>query len=151
MRIIVDVNIWIRGLVNASKTGVRLAEDGSVIQLSPFQDYVMDSLDSHTLLVSVALYKELRDKIEGPRLHKKITSEAIDKLFNILKSKATMIAVTSVVKGCRDDKDDYLLALAIDGEADYLISNDDDLLDMKRYGDTIIRNVTDMHLIPKSN
>jgi hypothetical protein len=42
------------------------------------------------------------------------------------------------VKITRDEKDDYLLALAKKGKADILITGDDDLLVLKKHGKTRI-------------
>ena len=39
---------------------------------------------------------------------------------------------------CRDPKDNYLLGMAISSNADYLISGDSDLLDLREIEDTRI-------------
>jgi predicted nucleic acid-binding protein len=39
---------------------------------------------------------------------------------------------------CRDPSDDYLLALATTAGADLLVTRDEDLLSMKKHGDTEI-------------
>lgn len=49
-----------------------------------------------------------------------------------------IVDIVSNVQACRDPKDNFLLALARDGNADYLISGDLDLLDMKEFEDTRI-------------
>ena len=41
-----------------------------------------------------------------------------------------MIDVMSIVRDCSHTKDNYLLALAIDGRADFLLTRDKHLLDM---------------------
>jgi len=41
--------------------------------------------------------------------------------------------VTSAVDRCRDSKDNFLLALAEDGNADYLITGDRDLLVLEKH------------------
>ena len=45
-----------------------------------------------------------------------------------------IIEVKSVVSLCRDAKDNFLLALSKDGKAHFLITGDNDLLDMEKYG-----------------
>lgn len=50
--------------------------------------------------------------------------------------------VTSSVKLCRDEKDNFLLALAKDGAATHLISGDKDLLDLEKIGKTKILTMT---------
>jgi uncharacterized protein len=44
-----------------------------------------------------------------------------------------IIESKSIVSACRDPKDNYLLALAKDGNADFLITGDRDLLVLERF------------------
>jgi uncharacterized protein len=44
---------------------------------------------------------------------------------------------------CRDEKDNFLLSLAFDGNADFLITGDQDLLELKKYKRTRIMTITD--------
>jgi hypothetical protein len=48
------------------------------------------------------------------------------------------VDVQSLIEICRDPKDNFLLALAQDGLADYLITGDRDLLSVKQLGKTQI-------------
>jgi uncharacterized protein len=60
-----------------------------------------------------------------------------------IKDQAEFIKATSQVIVCRDPKDDFLLSLARDGKANYLITGDKDLLDIKVFGKTKITTMTD--------
>ena len=53
-----------------------------------------------------------------------------------------LIEVKSIVTVCRDPKDNFLLALAKDGKADYLLTGDKDLLDIIKFGKTKIKTIT---------
>ena len=53
-----------------------------------------------------------------------------------------LIEVESIITICRDLNDNFLLALAKDGKADYLLTGDKDLLDLKKFGKTKIKTVT---------
>jgi len=53
------------------------------------------------------------------------------------------IAVTSIVTECRDEKDNFLLALARDGKADFLVTGDDDLLILGKFEGTEILKYSD--------
>jgi predicted nucleic acid-binding protein len=44
-----------------------------------------------------------------------------------------LVEITRPVKACRDPKDDRFLAVAVNGEADALISGDVDLLSLHPY------------------
>ncbi|MGB3849642.1 MAG: putative toxin-antitoxin system toxin component, PIN family, partial [Tunicatimonas sp.] len=46
--------------------------------------------------------------------------------------------VTAAAGECRDAKDNFLLSLAKDGKADYLVTGDGDLLDIEIFGNTQI-------------
>ena len=48
------------------------------------------------------------------------------------------VEVNSNVKICRDPKDDFLLSLALDSKAEYLITGDKDLLELEKVGTTKI-------------
>lgn len=55
-----------------------------------------------------------------------------------------LIEVESIVTICRDPKDNFLLALAKDGKADYLITGDNDLLVLNKFGKTKIITITNL-------
>ncbi len=54
-----------------------------------------------------------------------------------------MIEIRSTVLLCRDPKDNYLLALAQDSQADYLVTGDRDLLILENFAGTIILSYQD--------
>ena len=53
-----------------------------------------------------------------------------------------LIDVISIISICRDPKDNFLLALAKDGKADFLLTGDKDLIDLKKIGKTKINTIT---------
>ena len=48
---------------------------------------------------------------------------------------AESVEVTERVRACRDPKDDKILELAVNGNADYIVTGDDDLLAMNPFRD----------------
>jgi len=59
-----------------------------------------------------------------------------------------IVAVKSNVEICRDPKDNFLLELAKDGKATYLLTGDNDLLDIQTFGRTKILTLTHfLHLM----
>lgn len=62
-----------------------------------------------------------------------------------------LLEVESNVSVCRDPKDNFLLALAKDGKADYLITGDQDLLSLKRFGKTKILTIVNFIEAIKGN
>ena len=62
-------------------------------------------------------------------------------MFSTFESFIDFLEVKSIVTVCRDSKDNFLLALAKDGQADYLLTGDKDLLELKKFGKTRIKTI----------
>ena len=92
----------------------------------------------YRLLCSEKLFHELDRAASKPYPAKRINRAEYDKLVSRLRTGAELVDVRSVVDVCRDPKDNFLLALAKDGNADYLITGDSDLLVLKEFGKTRI-------------
>lgn len=67
----------------------------------------------------------------------KITDEKVKEMLDIVKN-TDPVEIKSKVTVCRDVKDNKFLECALDGGADYLVTADEDLLVLKRYGRTKI-------------
>jgi putative PIN family toxin of toxin-antitoxin system len=127
MRLIVDANAWVSSLLS-SRFHDRL-------------EIVFGSM--YRLMVSEQLFRELDRTIRKPHLAKRINREDYEIFVSKLVSCAELVNVRSVVNVCRDPKDNFLLALAKDGNADYLITGDADLTDLKEFGKTKIVTLTE--------
>ena len=127
MRLVIDANAWISSMLSP-RFQVRLE--------------VVFGLD-YQLLVSEQLFRELSRTIQKPYLAKKIRQTVYMELVSRLRSVAELVDVHSTVESCRDPKDNFLLALAKDGSADYLITGDNDLLIMKEFENTKIVTLPD--------
>jgi len=131
MRLAVDANIWISSLLKQTfqyRTEVFFGSENIV-------------------LVSTELFHDLEDAIQKPYLEKRISRKLYEKLIAKLRSNAELVDVHSVVEVCRDPKDNFLLALAKDGNADYLITGDDDLLVLETFKKTKIVTLTDFETV----
>jgi uncharacterized protein len=64
-------------------------------------------------------------------------------LLDLLDTYGVMVDVKSTVNVCRDPKDNFLLALAQDSNAHYLITGDQDLLALKKFGKTSIITIAE--------
>lgn len=118
-RAIIDTNLFVSGLI------------------------LVDSLPSHllkvwqkdlfTLLISDEILKETEEVLQRKRIRNRyhILPEKITALINDLKLAAEFVNPFSeevLPVHCRDAKDDKLLAAALGGQADFLITGDKDLL-----------------------
>ena len=135
IRLVVDVNVWISSLLSL---GFRVRLD------------IVFSSACH-LVVSEDLFNDFASVLRKPYLMKKITRPDYEILVAKLRSVAELVDAHSVVEICRDPKDNFLLALAKDGDADYLITGDDDLLVLKEFGKTRIGSLTDFEEISSIN
>lgn len=88
-----------------------------------------------TLLIPAQMLTELKNKIASKKyLSKRITPEEIRKLIDFLLQSGTVLPEVkeAVPHLTRDPKDDYLLVAALIGQADYLVTGDKDLLNLKK-------------------
>ena len=93
------------------------------------------------LLFSVELITEIQETIAKPKLKKYFGTNALEEMFSVFEPFVDLIKVKSIVTVCRDPKDNFLLALAKDGKADYLLTGDNDLLVIKKFGKTKITTI----------
>ncbi len=129
LRVVVDVNVLISFLI-----GKRLGGFVAALRRSDF-----------VLLVSPTLLTELLDVAARPRFRKHFPVEFAHQLVVALAEAGESVEVRSTGQATlsRDPKDDYLLLMAKKGKADVLITGDDDLLSLKRYGGTRIVSARD--------
>ncbi|MCD6185324.1 MAG: putative toxin-antitoxin system toxin component, PIN family [Deltaproteobacteria bacterium] len=112
IRVVIDTNIYIGFLIGKTLSG--LAE--AIIN------------DKIKILFSEELFDELLEVLQRPKFKKYFSQKDITELISLLHFKTEQIKITKHFRDCRDPKDNFLLDLCISGNADYLITGDDDLL-----------------------
>ena len=106
------------------------------------------SLDGrYCLLCSEKLFCELDRAVSKPYPAKRIVRADYGRLILRLRANAEFVDIHSEINVCRDPKDDYLLALAKDGNADYLITGDIDLLTLNEFEKTKIVLLSDFETV----
>ena len=125
-RVIIDTNCWISFLI-----GRRLS-------------CLVDLLSSERvkLIVCQELLDELRDVTSRPKLAKYFPKKEVDSLIEFMELVGESFEPQQKVQICRDAADDYLLALAIESHAHYLVTGDHDLLVIKKIKNCRIVDVT---------
>lgn len=89
---------------------------------------------------SPATRGELEAVLKRPRIQR-LANVPLDELSRGLERFSHHVPGNIDVSGaCRDAKDDKFLACAVEGEAQYLVSSDRDLLDMRRFRGVAIVN-----------
>jgi len=89
-------------------------------------------------IINEKLIEEFVRKVTLPKFRKYFEVDKALAFIKFLKRRATFVVVNSELKICRDSKDNFLLALAKDAGADFLITGDKDLLVLKRFENTTI-------------
>lgn len=121
-RIILDVNLLISYLISST--------------IDPLFPLIIKG--KVTLLFSEDLMAEFIEVASRPKFEKYFNSVNVAELVTILNTLAIWVKVTSDITICRDPKDNYLLSLAKDGKADYLVTGDQDLLILEKFEQTSI-------------
>ena len=130
-----------------------LATSAPSFLLSKRFDFIDKLLDSEKveLVFCDELIAELIEIIDRPRLRNYFTIENIALIFEIIDCHAVYIPVVSSVTLCRDAKDNFLLSLAKDARADYLLTGDKDLLVLKAFDGTQIVTIKEFQTIISEN
>lgn len=91
----------------------------------------------YLLVTSPALIAEIRATLNYPRLRRKypITDEQVERLVTLLEQDALVVPGEADTSGAiaDDPDDDRVLACAVDGMADLIVSGDRHLLDLRAY------------------
>jgi putative PIN family toxin of toxin-antitoxin system len=127
IKVIIDTNLWIHFL------------------LSKKFDFIDRLLSSNRiqLVFCDELFTELTEVAARPKLKKFFTENEWKLILDIIDGYAVYVSVTSSVSVCRDEKDNFLLSLAKDAKADYLITGDIDLLSLKMIENTQIVTIAE--------
>ena len=129
-RVVFDTQIYLRALINygsgAGKLVLELREDYELVTCRDITNEVMDVLTRSSI----------RKK------YPQISSSDVESVENIL-SLAILVEVqqSDIEPICRDPKDDIFLACAKVAKADYLVSEDNDLLVIGQHHTTRIVKV----------
>ena len=130
MRLVIDTNV----LVSALLSGTSL----------PAHLIVLWREGRFDLLTSAEQLDELMRVTRYPRIRERLSPALAGRLINELRDIATVIERLPVITASPDPDDNYLLAIAVAGSADFLVTGDKrDLLALKLYEGTRIMTVRD--------
>ena len=110
MRIVLDTNIFVSALISGEGP--------------PGQVLGAIKRERITLVTSMFQLEELRSVLARDRLKRYIRSEEADDLLYHLESVGTVVSELPEVRLSPDPKDDPILATAIAGEAELIVSGD---------------------------
>jgi uncharacterized protein len=96
------------------------------------------ALNRGEVLLSSELLEELSDVLGRKKFDRFLTSEERDEFLETFIDQAILIDIIEKVQECRDPKDDKILELALNGQAQYIVSGDRDLLVLNPFHDVKI-------------
>lgn len=119
MRVVLDTNIVVSYPLTRGETLSRIIdhwEQGSFV-----------------VLLSPVMMDEMKDVLARPRLRRYMSGDP-QVLLEVFEHDAEQVPGKLVLTGtCRDPKDDIFIAAAAEGNADIIVSGDDDLLVLNPY------------------
>lgn len=122
IKVIIDTNLWISFLI-----GKQLKSLKPLLVEQTIQPILSEQLLQEIFLVT-----------QRPKLQKYFPQSKVNELIDFLKIIGLSIDIRSEVSLCRDEKDNYLLALAKNSQADFLVTGDKDLLVLQQFESTKI-------------
>jgi putative PIN family toxin of toxin-antitoxin system len=104
---------------------------------------VSRALKQGALLFSEATMSELAHVLSRPKLDHYVSMEERVLFLAELSRRADFVSIISVVRECRDPKDDKFLEVALNGRADAIITGDADLLGLQPWREIAILSPAD--------
>jgi len=126
-RIIIDTNLWISYLITKDLKKL---------------DEIIFSRKS-ILIFSQELLDEFLEVARRPKFKRFFSISDIEEILEIMEEYAEFVKIKTPIKICRDLKDNFLLSLSVDGNADFLLTGDKDLLELTKIGETTILTISD--------
>ncbi|HTA28334.1 MAG TPA: putative toxin-antitoxin system toxin component, PIN family [Bacteroidia bacterium] len=126
-RIILDTNLWISFLITKNYSKL---------------DSILFSRQC-VLVFSKELLTEFIDVIKRPKFNKYVSHSDVEDILKTIEDYAEYIEVKTSIEKCRDPKDNFLLSLSLDGKADFLLTGDAALLEIKKIGKTRIITIAE--------
>ncbi len=121
MRALLDTNILVSYLLGGGEE-------------SPVDALVTAALEGRfTLLLPEEVVREFAEKVgTKPYLAQRITTNQAERFVQMLRETGEVVEAVEaeIPRVVRDPRDDYLLAYALVGRAEYLVTGDDDLLSL---------------------
>lgn len=127
VKAVIDTNIWVSALINPFGYPARLRKH--------FEDRDFIAVISEPILIEIA------DVLSRPRIRDKydIAPEDIQELLILIEEKAEHVIVSGKIDVCRDKDDNLVIETAIKGNAQYLVTRDDDIKFDEKVSDFLLQ------------
>jgi len=95
----------------------------------------MDVYQNEILLMSDEVLEELANVLKRKKFNRYISQEDRELFLEVIVNRSVLIESQVKIEVCRDPKDNHILELATSGEADFIITGDQDLLVLTPFQD----------------
>ena len=134
-KVILDTNLWISFLITKDFSFLdKYIENGKI-----------------KLVFSEELIQEFLAVSSRPKFKKYFADKDVERLLHFFDKYGDLVKVNSELELCRDSKDNFLLNLATDSQADYLVTRDNDLLEIGNVQKTKILAIKELKKEFKKN
>ncbi|MBS3968885.1 MAG: putative toxin-antitoxin system toxin component, PIN family [Clostridia bacterium] len=118
IKIVIDTNIFISAYLGSKKAKFLIKE-------------ILN--DEYILIMSDEQLSEVKEVLLRPKFSKYILPGEVEELVSLLSLKVAIPVVYDTINDCRDEKDNMILEEAVYGNAQYIITGDEDLLVLNPY------------------
>jgi putative PIN family toxin of toxin-antitoxin system len=112
-KLVIDTNLWISRLLIPGRTAAQAVDRG---------------LGWGIPLMSEDTLMELSDVLSRDKFDRYVSRADRQQFLRLIGGTARVISVTRKISACRDPKDDKFLDVALNGEAQLILTGDQDLL-----------------------
>lgn len=115
VKAVIDTNIWVSAIINPFGFPASLRKHFEI--------------GSFIAVISEPILDEIADVLSRPRITNKydITTEDIQELLTLIEEKAEHVIISGKIDVCRDKDDNLIIETAIEGNAQYLVTRDNDI------------------------
>ncbi|MEN3001572.1 MAG: putative toxin-antitoxin system toxin component, PIN family [Armatimonadota bacterium] len=115
MRVVIDTNVWVSAFLTPHGAAAQVAR--------AFREGRIESVVSEPIL------QEVRAVLLRPRIQRKypITEAQVDEYLRLIREQSLVVELLGVLQRCRDPRDNFLLETAVLGNAECIVTRDDDL------------------------
>lgn len=85
------------------------------------------------LISSREQISEIKRVLAYPKLAKHFTPEIRDDIVFLVATMAELVLLANDISDCRDPKDNFILEMAVNGKADFIVSGDEDIRSLNPY------------------
>jgi putative PIN family toxin of toxin-antitoxin system len=118
IRLVIDTNIFVSAFLGSKNAKFLVKEIFN---------------DEYDLIISEEQLREIDEVLRRPKFTKYILTWEIEELISLLSLKIIVPAIYDKINDCRDKKDNMILEEAVYGNAEYIITGDEDLLVLNPY------------------